>query len=125
VTRYHGAFTSVGKNGLLSYPLCYVKEIFRSFGSCDFSQAVTKLLTILSKLESELDSMYSGLVWECTVEVAIILRMLEAYWVGSEGPFGLVPAGMKPKLAFRTLPDECNTLEGARGFIDTNMSRSL
>jgi hypothetical protein len=62
---------------------------------------------------------HSGLAWECTVEVAIILRMLDAQSSKSAGPFGLVPKKTKFALDFRTLPDECDTLENARGLMDT------
>ena len=112
VTR---AFVSVGANSLVSYPLCYVKEIFTLLSH---GQSVKVLLEILQKLENHLRSKHSGIAWECTVQVAIILRMLEATWFGSQGPFELVPEETNPNLDFRTLPDEINTLEGARDFIN-------
>jgi hypothetical protein len=76
------------------------------------------LVNILDKLEDKLNSKHSGLAWECIVEVAIILRMLETHWYGWKGPFMMVPEGTKPDLAFRTLPDECDTLENAKVRID-------
>lgn len=116
VARYYGAFASVGADTSVSYPLCYAKEIFMQL---NLNEATKEILAILWKLESHLDSKHSGLAWECTVEVAIILRMLEAQWSGSQGPFGLATEGTKPELAFRTLPDECVVLEEARGLIDS------
>jgi hypothetical protein len=115
VARYYGAFASVGADYRVSYPLCYVKEIFTQLRICP---AVAVLLDVLNKLEASLSAKHSGLVWECTVQAAIILRMLEAELLGSVGPFGLVPVGTKPDLAFHTLPDECDTLENARARID-------
>jgi len=120
VARYYGALSSVGANSLVSYPLCYVKEIFTQL---NISGAVAVLLQIFSKLESNLNSKHSGLAWECTVEVAIILRMMEAHWSGSQGPFELVPEETKFDLAFRTLPDECNTIENARVRMDTMIAQ--
>ena len=120
VTRYFGAFANVDANSRVSYPLCYVKEILQVL-SPSTTTAVTVLLENLLKLESHLNSSKqhsSGLAWECTVQVAIILQMLDATWCGSEGPFELAPVGVQPSLDFRTIPDECNTLESARTFID-------
>ena len=98
-----------------------MKEIFQLL--CK-DIAVTVLLENLSKLESYLSSSKhhsSGLAWECTVQVAIVLRMLDANWdarwLGLRGPFELVPAGVQPSLDFRTIPDECNTLRSARKFM--------
>jgi hypothetical protein len=115
VAHYYGAFASVGANALVSYPLCYVKQIFKQLR---IHEAVVHLLLILSKLGNHLHSTNNGLAWECTVEVAIILRMMEAQWNDSMGPFNLFLSGTKPNLAFRTLPDECSTLKMARGVID-------
>jgi hypothetical protein len=115
VAQYFGSFASVGANFQVSYPLCYVKEIFKKL--C-IIPAVSVLVNILDKLEDKLNSKHSGLAWECIVEVAIILRMLETHWYGWKGPFMMVPEGTKPDLAFRTLPDECDTLENAKVRID-------
>eukprot|EP01033_Poteriospumella_lacustris_P016295 gene16295-11651_t len=111
VARYYGALASVGADLRVSYPLCYVKEILAQLSD---DAAVTTLLEILNKLESQLGITHSGLAWECTVQVAIILQMLAAHWFGWVGPFGLVPTGTKPALAFRTLPGECDSLQNAR-----------
>jgi hypothetical protein len=92
-----------------------VKEILTQLRICP---AVAVLLDVLNKLEASLSAKHSGLAWECTVQAAIILRMLEAQWFGSVGPFELVPVGTKPDLAFHILPDECDTLENARARID-------
>ena len=51
----------------------------------------------MTKLESHLGSKHSGLAWECTVEVAIILRMLEALYFGYRGPFDIVPSETFPE----------------------------
>ena len=111
VAQYYGAFASVGADSLVSYPLCYVLEIFIQLSVIE---AVVQLVAILRKLRSNLSCKHSGLAWECTVEMAIILRMLAAHWFCSQGPFDLVPAGTMPDLAFHTLPDECDTLEDAK-----------
>jgi hypothetical protein len=116
VSRYYSAFASVDNKLMVSYPLCYMKEIFQSFNFFGLTEMLT---TILSQLESHMDSKHSGLAWECTVKLAIILRMLESRWCGTAGPFELVPENTKPKLAFRTLPDECDTLKDAKERIDT------
>jgi len=115
VGQYYGAFASIGANSRVSYPLCYVTEIFTQLR---IEKAVSVILDILGKLKYHLTSKQSGLAWECTVEVAIILRMLEAKWFGSPGPFHLVPDGTNPELAFRTLPDECHTLTDAKNRMD-------
>jgi hypothetical protein len=115
VTRYFGAFVNVDANSLVSYPLCFVKEILTIL--C-INEAVVRLLDILSKLENNLTSKHSGVAWECTVETAIVLQMLQAHWFCSQGPFYLVPEGTKPELAFRMLPDECESLIGAKALID-------
>jgi hypothetical protein len=45
--------------------------------------------------------------------------MLCSCWEGgSEGPIQLAPTGIKPELAFWTLPDDCKSLEGAKGLVD-------
>jgi hypothetical protein len=116
VARYYGAFASVDAKFQVSYPLCYVKEILKQL---EVIPAVTAILEILSKLENNLNSKHSGIAWQCTVEVAIVLRMLKAAWVGSGGPFDMVPPETYPKLAFRTLVDECDTVEKARGLMDS------
>ena len=71
------------------------------------------LLEIMHKLQSNLGSNHSGMAWESTVQVSIILRMLGSHWFGAELLF-LAPPGVKPDLDFATLPDECVSLEGAR-----------
>ena len=119
VAPYYSRFSSVGANSLVSYPLCYVKEIFKELNVID---AVGVLLNILTTLESHLSSKHSGLAWECTVQVAIILRMLESHWFAAQGPFGLVPEGIMPALAFRILPDECKTLQNAKDRMYTMIS---
>jgi len=111
VAQYYGDLTSVGADLRVSYPLCFVMEIFIQLCICE---AVVQLVGILNKLKSHISSKNSGLAWECTVKVAIILWMLTAHWCGGQGPFYLVPAGTYPELAFRTLPDECDTLEDAQ-----------
>jgi hypothetical protein len=120
VSRYYSAFASVDDKLMVSYPLCYVKEIFQRF---NYYSATEMLTTILSQLESHMDSEHSGLAWECTVKVAIILRMLESRWYGTAGPFKLVPEGTKPMSAFCTLPDDCDTLKDARDRIDLMVAK--
>eukprot|EP01036_Dinobryon_divergens_P041347 gene41347-54799_t len=120
VSQFYSAFQSVGANFKVSYPLCYVKEIFGHL-SCD-DDTVKRLLCILNKLESHLDTKHSGIEWECTVQVAIILRMLSAHWFGYGGPFGVVASRIKPELAFHTLPSECDTVKAARTFIATKFA---
>jgi hypothetical protein len=122
VARYYGALATVGADYLVSYPLCYVKEILAQLSD---DAAVTTLLDVLRTLESHLDapqhssgSGSGGLAWQCTVQAAVILQMLATHWFGSEGPFGLVPMGTKPALAFRTLPGDCDSLEKARTRMD-------
>jgi hypothetical protein len=117
VAKYYGEFASVGVNLQVAYPLCYVKEIFKHLSIQN--SVIQLLLKVLTKLEIDLESKHSGLAWECTVQVAIILQMLKANWFGSQGPFDIVPLGAKPDLAFRTLPDECNTLANAKVLIDS------
>jgi len=99
--QYYGAFASVGADARVSN---YVIEIFMQFS---IMEAVVVLIDILGQLSST----HSELSWKCTVEAAIILRMLE-------GPFNLVPAGTKPSFAFHTLPDECDALEEAKHRIE-------
>jgi hypothetical protein len=111
VSEYYKAFASVGGNGLISYPLCYCYEIFKQL---NVKRATVKIIQILEKLNSPLNSKYSGLAWECTVQLAIILRMLHCIWTGSEGLFNLVPSGTKPDLEFQQLPEECVSLTGAK-----------
>jgi hypothetical protein len=115
VSVYYGGLASMGPNSTISYPLCYVKGIL---GQLNLLEGITVILTILNKLESYLNSKFSGLAWDCTVQVAIILQMLPVHMHGIRGPFGVVPFGVKPALAFRTLPSECSTLEDARDRMD-------
>jgi hypothetical protein len=116
VSRYYKGLMSVGKNYLVSYPLCYIREIFNQLNSCN---AVAMLLQILNKLESHLDARHSGMEWECTVQIAIILRMLDASWLGSSGPFDIATEGINPDVAFRTLHSECDTVVKASEVIDS------
>jgi hypothetical protein len=44
--------------------------------------------------------------------------MLEARYFGYSGPFDIVPSDTRTDLDFRTLPDECNTLEMSRRLMD-------
>lgn len=125
VERYYGAFASVGLNSLVSYPLCYVKEILGQLNAVVMDEAVREILSILLKLEPHLGAKHSGLAWECTVEVAIILRMLHARWFRSKWFanhkfFNLdIPEGTTPNLAFRTLRDECTTIIEAKEIMES------
>eukprot|EP01041_Mallomonas_annulata_P006625 gene6625-13422_t len=110
IGKYFSPFQSVGENHKVSYPLCYVKVIFAHIY---VGRPSAVLIGILDKLEAHLDFKQSGLEWECTVQVAIILQMLAAHYCGSDGPFQMVDIGTHPALAFHTLPDECNTVEEA------------
>jgi hypothetical protein len=111
VSKYFGPLAVVDAKSLISYPLCYVKEIFMLLR---VNQSVPILLEILDKLEDNLMSNAEGLAWECTVKLGIVLRMLEACWLGPSKLFNLVPTGGKPDPAFCTLPDLCNTMMGAK-----------
>ncbi len=114
VSRYFASFLSVGANSQVSYPLCYVYEIIKKLNLC---RATVVLLEIMDKLKSNLGSNYSGMAWECIVQVAIILRMLESHWFSVEF-LDLAPCGVQPDLVFATLPDECDSLNGARKVIN-------
>eukprot|EP01041_Mallomonas_annulata_P013578 gene13578-28825_t len=111
VGEYYSAFQSVGKDSKVSYPLCYIKEILWQLKG--YGKPVKVLLDILNKLESHLDSTNSGMEWECSVRIAIVLQMLAAKVSGLGGPFDLVAVGTKPNLAFHTLPAECCTVKAA------------
>ena len=119
VSRYFASFLSVGANAKVSYPLCYVYEILKKLNVC---RAIVVLLEIMDKLQSNLGSKHSGMAWECTVQVAIILRMLLSHWFGAEF-LDLAPPGVKPDLVFATLPDECDSLEGARELINERIKK--
>ena len=121
VAQHFKSFASIGENKLISYPLCYVKEIFAKL---NVNVAVTKLLKVLEKLESHLDVKYTGMAWECTVQIAIILRILAGHWSGLTliGPFNLIEEGKFPQIDFRTLPDECKTLQDANQRMDAMIS---
>lgn len=119
VSHFYASFQSVGENSLVSYPLCYAYEIFNKLNG---NKATVKLITILKKLESHLGSKYSGLAWECTVQVAIILRMLYSHWSGAEF-FDMVPYNTKPHVAFETLPDDCDSLADARERMNAFIAR--
>jgi hypothetical protein len=62
VSGYFGAFVSLGADASISYPLCYVKEIFKKL---KMHAAINEILKIMNKLESHLRSKHSGLAWEC------------------------------------------------------------
>lgn len=116
VGQYYSPFQSVGHNHLVSYPLCYIREIFRQLR---IVKIIDGLLHILNKLEAHLDTRHSGMDWECTVKVAIVLKMLATHWFGFEGPFDLVPPETRPALDMRTLPNECDTIEDASERMNT------
>mmetsp|Transcript_26211 Transcript_26211/g.36057 ORF Transcript_26211/g.36057 Transcript_26211/m.36057 type:complete len:112 (-) Transcript_26211:370-705(-) len=67
VAQYYGAFASVGANTLVSYPLCYVREIFTQLRCCE---AVDLLLNILSHLDAHQTCTVSDLAWKSIVKVA-------------------------------------------------------
>ena len=119
VAQYYSTFASVGADSLISYPLCYVKEIFSQL---QVNQGVRVLLEILNKLEVHLDVKHSGIAWECIVQVAIVLRMLNAESTGDISYFGFASGGSRPTLAFRTLPDGCDTVEKAKIYMDDFIS---
>jgi hypothetical protein len=116
VSRYFASFLSVGSNLKVSYPLCYVREIFNKLS---MTKATVMLVKILTKLDSQLDSTKSGLAWECTVQTAIIMRMLKSCWFGSDFFDWSFRKADECEIDFAILPDECNTLEGARQLMNT------
>jgi hypothetical protein len=109
--RYFGVLMSTGKNLKASIPLCYVLEIFVMLNVND---ATVQIIKILRNLESHLEQVNSGMEWECSVQLAIVLRMLEAHWVGTSGPFNITPGEVKPELKFLNLPPECVSLKDAK-----------
>jgi hypothetical protein len=116
VSRYFGAFVTINADSLISYPLCYVKEIFELLSLA--SPALKKINNMLVNLGTHLQSQHTGLAWECTVQLAIILRVMQAHWFGFAGPFGLVPEGTNPDIAFRVIPGECESLVDAKVIMD-------
>lgn len=115
VNQYFGSLASVGIDWKVSYPFCYIYEIFKKL---NLNIATVKLVGIIEKLQSNLSAARSGLAWECAVEVAIILKMLDASWRGTPGPFNLVPFGVKADLKFFELPDECLSITEARQLME-------
>lgn len=96
-----------------------MKRVFDYFKSG--RRSVSSLVQILHILETYLDAKHSGLAWESTVEVAIILRMFEAHYYSTDGPSGLSAGAVEPDLDFLTLPDEITTLEASKAFIDKSL----
>lgn len=121
LNHYFGAFSSIGADGRVSYPLCYVQEILRIL--CPDSREVRHMLSILEKLQVSTEQEGTGMDMECTVQMAIVLRCLRAHWHGTDSPFDIVPPNVTPDLIFVRIPARLRNLAAAKSFIDLEINK--
>ena len=114
-------FSSVGMDLKVSYPLCYVCEILKEL--LPNSKPVRALLRILIKLESASEQVGTGMDWEASVQLAVILRCMSSHYRGTSAPFDIVPDGVHPVLEFLRLPQGCTSLPLSRDFINSAVRR--
>ena len=120
VARYYGHFSSMGIDEKVSYPLCYMSLILHDL---DLSfVGVKRLCEIVDKLEVHTRDVGSGLDWECTMRLAIIVRCLSSQWLGAGSPFDIVPKNIKPQLQFIKLSQGMKNLTAARSFINEKVN---
>jgi hypothetical protein len=113
VAKYFKCFSSIGSDLKVSYPPCYIYPILEQLKTARPAM-VTAILKALDKLQAGLDQVNSGMEWEGTVQVAVLLRMLHAELSGDAGPFGVSPERVVGlQLSYRTLPHEVVTVSDA------------
>ena len=109
-------FASVGQDHSVSYPLCYVHCIFNRLKHREV--LIPKILEFMQKAEASVGVQNSGVDWEATVQIAIILGMLHSAWYGAAGPFNISPTNISNlKVDWRTLPDYIVTVADASAAI--------
>ena len=87
---------------IIVWPLCYISCIIGKFGQ---RHRIFKSLHDLveGKLQSFMQMTETGLDWEILVQLAIVMRMIQARAKGSTGAFGLIPAFSCPVVSMMSL----------------------
>ena len=65
----------------------------------------------------------SGLDWEIIVQVAIVLRMIQAQFTGSTGAFDLIDIDSCPNVSILSLSSQCLSLAAARTEIENEIAK--
>lgn len=125
--RYHGdpqlrffdQFSSIPDLGRIRWPLCYLAEILNYFKvSCsEVRQVIKEIYKICSRdIPTYASVVETGLDWQSVVDVAVLLRAVEAVLWNGKHP--LMPSLSKVQsIEFVPMPDECRTLEQGQQFI--------
>lgn len=115
-------FGTVPEQTKVRWPLCYLSEILSVLKPSDggVRKVINEIHSLCSRSIPVFASMVeTGLDWQCVVEVAVLLRALEAWLMKTDHPF--LPSLSEVKLIqFVTMPDDIQTLKQARKLI-TNL----
>lgn len=122
--RFFDQFSSIPEPGKICWPLCYLSEILKFLkvsgsGIIEVIEEIYKISRHIPVFASVVDI---GLDWQSVVDVAVLLRALEALlW---KGKHPLVPSLTEVKsIEFVPMPDEYRTLTQAEEFINNLPTR--
>ena len=122
VSKYFDQFSSLGNDLKVSYPLCYIKGIFEKFR--EFYPDLNVVIGIIDKIQMyEERTVRSDFYWHDIIKLAIVLRCLDASLNEIEGPFKILPAGIKPALQFITLPSGIMNIKQATRMINIEVNK--
>lgn len=117
--RFFDQFSSIPEPGKVRWPLCYLAEILNVFKISGFGvgEVIDEIYKISRRDIPVFASMVeTGLDWQSVVDVAVLLRALEALLWKREHP--LVSSIPEVKsIKFIQMPDEYRTLEQGQQFI--------
>jgi len=87
------------------WPLCYLQCIFKLFRS----------LSLLSDwLPKKISSSYPDwMAWEVLIQIAIVIRCMDAQLNGTVGPFGIAESNVKPEALVIDIPIQYESLSDA------------
>jgi hypothetical protein len=119
--RQFDMFSSILKDRLSWWPLCYISCILELFPSVIID--IPFFETMHEHLRVQATKVETGLDWELIVRSALLLRCIDAKVNGTRGPFDIVEPYAKPDVLCVTLPGECTTLDLARVKIATEMGK--
>ena len=122
VSKYFDQFNNLGNDFKVSYPLCYIKGIFEKFR--EYYPDLKVVIGIIDKIQMyEERTVRSDFYWHDIIKLAIVLRCLDASLNEIEGPFKILPAGIKPALQFITLPSGIMNIKQATRMINIEVNK--
>jgi hypothetical protein len=105
----------------MTWPICYIKCILDLFEETEVTRFIKDEC---GNLEVQARREFSGIDWECIINISLAFRCLHQQFFGSLSPFNMVDMEEKPLARVFKLPGTCVTVEASMSYVKDHLQPS-